>query len=220
MLADLVGGGGCIVEGSDTVNNPLSRLGKAVLDAGRQRDVAGPSSGMASSHLAGPSSGMLPSMGPEEAAFLQSFNNASLHSAWEKQVSSSGHPLGPMQHMPPGMHGGMAEAWAKQRGIHDGMAEAWSDTMNMGGHMAAQAAAAEAAWLEATSASAPVYDPVLEGKQAQAGQEVRGLMHRMMSDTSQAADLASALASLQLPPEVQAAAERRASNMFAHLRPL
>eukprot|EP00326_Haptolina_ericina_P008332 CAMPEP_0181221100 /NCGR_PEP_ID=MMETSP1096-20121128/29204_1 /TAXON_ID=156174 ORGANISM="Chrysochromulina ericina, Strain CCMP281" /NCGR_SAMPLE_ID=MMETSP1096 /ASSEMBLY_ACC=CAM_ASM_000453 /LENGTH=524 /DNA_ID=CAMNT_0023313675 /DNA_START=85 /DNA_END=1659 /DNA_ORIENTATION=+ len=37
---------------------------------------------------------------------------------------------------------------------------------------------------------------------------------------SQTADLKAALQPLQLPPEVQAAAERRASNMCAHLRPV
>ena len=36
MLADLVNGGGCVAEGSAALNNPLSRLSKAVFD-GQQR---------------------------------------------------------------------------------------------------------------------------------------------------------------------------------------
>ena len=213
MLADLVAGGGCIVEGSDAVNNPLSRLGKAVLDGGRQRDTAGPSSGMSPgpSQLPGPSS-LLPSMGLEEEAFLEAFNKASLSDAWGQassssalfgpmHASSSSTPFGLMHHAPlPGCLSG-----------------AWNDAMQRDGALTAPAVA-EAAWLD--SQFAPTLSPVLEAKQAEAAQQVRGLMHRMMGDMSQTADLKAALQPLQLPPEVQAAAERRASNMCAHLRPV
>ena len=74
MLADLVNGGGCVGEGSDVVNNPLSQLGKAVLDAGRQRDLSAHHD-VGPAQLAGPSQ-MLPEMGMEEAAFMRAFEQA------------------------------------------------------------------------------------------------------------------------------------------------
>jgi hypothetical protein len=39
MLADLVHGGGCVAEGSASVNNPLARLSKAVLSGQQQSDI-------------------------------------------------------------------------------------------------------------------------------------------------------------------------------------
>ena len=84
MLADLVAAG-CVAEGSESVNNPLSRLGKSVLDAHRQQDLGGGSGGGGSSAQdallppfpAGPppAHGALPALGPTEAAFLHAFHN-------------------------------------------------------------------------------------------------------------------------------------------------
>ena len=78
MLGDLVNGG-CVEEGSEGANNPLSRLGKAVLDFGRQRDAGGGGSSQMDAALPpgpGPSSaGMLPQMGPSEAAFMHAYEH-------------------------------------------------------------------------------------------------------------------------------------------------
>ena len=80
MLADLVNGGGCLAEGSDS-NNPLAKLSKSVVEGpasmGKQPMHHGqhdPLMGL----QGGPSSSMngtLPSLGPEEHAFMQAFHD-------------------------------------------------------------------------------------------------------------------------------------------------
>eukprot|EP00966_Prymnesium_polylepis_P224166 5185893-Prymnesium_polylepis.1 len=88
------------------------------------------------------------------------------------------------------------------------------------GQLAAAQAAAEAAWVESQVAPGAVaLDPALEAKQHHAGNEVRGAMHQMMREPSSTSNLTAALDSLQLPPEVRAAAERRAQTMCGHIRP-
>ena len=89
MLAELVNGGGCVAEGSDAVNNPLSRLTKSVLD-GHQHGMASSSHDVS---IAGPSSssGVLPSMGPAELAFMEAFERGtSLQDAWDASGSAAG----------------------------------------------------------------------------------------------------------------------------------
>ncbi|KAL1528641.1 hypothetical protein AB1Y20_009979 [Prymnesium parvum] len=102
MLSDLVNGG-CVADGSDRMNNPLSQLGKSVLDAHRQRDTAGGSS----SAVAGPShhglaSSRLPPMSAPDAAFLSAFHAAppsELSLAWAEALHAPPPPLDPaMEH--------------------------------------------------------------------------------------------------------------------------
>lgn len=102
MLSDLASQG-CAEPGSEAVNNPLSRLGKAVLDYGRQQAHVGGSSmeggGNTSANDAtlplhhqnimmpqpslGPT-GLLPEMGPSEQQFLRAFEAGDvLQRGWE-----------------------------------------------------------------------------------------------------------------------------------------
>ena len=102
MLSDLASQG-CAELGSEAVNNPLSRLGKAVLDYGRQQAHVGGSSmeggGNTSANDAtlplhhqnimmpqpslGPT-GLLPEMGPSEQQFLRAFEAGDvLQRGWE-----------------------------------------------------------------------------------------------------------------------------------------
>ena len=112
MLADLVNAG-CVDEGSDATNNPLSRLGKAVLDAGRQSNISGGSSSQMDAALpSGPmasSSGLLPEMGPSEAAFMHAFeHDTMLQHQWE-MAAAHGAPMPPPHMMPPMMQHAMAQ---------------------------------------------------------------------------------------------------------------
>ena len=92
LFADLATQG-CVADGSQSLNNPLSRLGKGILDAARQRDLGG-SSDMHAAMPAGPgpssSSGLLPEMGPSEAAFMHAFeHNTLLQREWEAAAPSA-----------------------------------------------------------------------------------------------------------------------------------
>ena len=127
MLADLVNGGGCLAEGSDS-NNPLAKLSKSVVEGpasvGKQPMHHGqhdPLMGL----QGGPSSSMngtLPSMGPEEHAFMQAF-----HAAPPEEVAAE-----------------LSRAWAASQMMPSGEASSLQD-----GAWLEAAAAQNAAWREA-----------------------------------------------------------------------
>ncbi|KAL3930416.1 MAG: hypothetical protein SGPRY_001549 [Prymnesium sp.] len=78
----------------------------------------------------------------------------------------------------------------------------------------------EAAW--STAHAPPAWHPSdleLEAKQQRAGSETLRAVLQTMREPSQAPDISEALGSLNLPPAEQAAAERRAQRMLAHIRP-
>ena len=204
MLADLVNGG-CIVEdGSGALNNPLGRLGKAVLDAGQSRDlVSGGGDGGGSSSqdamlppygVAGPSSsGLLPAMGASEAAFLQAFEaNSELQAGWDAAASGTAAP-----------------PFGLQRG-----------GMPMGPPPPA-AMSAEAAWhAVANVAALPPMSALEHDAHALAGGEVRAALRGLAHDPSTPCVAGERLlARLQLSPADHAAAARRADAFAAHLRP-
>ena len=95
MLADLASQG-CAEPGSETLNNPLARLGKAVMDFGRQSELAGGGGNSSASDsmlppgvrvggAAGGPSGMLPQMGPAEREFMQAFDAGhALQHSWDE----------------------------------------------------------------------------------------------------------------------------------------
>ena len=80
MLAELVSGEGCAPDEGDGGANPLSRLSKSLLDAGRHRQLAGAARAndaalMHAANAAGSSSAhaLLPAMGDHEASFMEAF---------------------------------------------------------------------------------------------------------------------------------------------------
>ena len=195
MLADLVHGGGCVAEGSASVNNPLARLSKAVLSGQQQSDIIG---GTAAFHdplaSVGPSSssGMLPEVGVAEAAFMRAFESGvPLQIAWEQAeaiaAASSSHAPGP----------GPAEL----------------------------ARMHEAAWLQSTRAPpmAPPMAPQALAQvqqQAAAGQLVHDSLHFLASKVGTAAPaIDGMLAALpHLTAADRAMAARRADAIVSHLR--
>jgi len=162
MLADLVNGGGCLAEGSDS-NNPLAKLSKSVVEGpasmGKQPMHHGqhdPLMGL----QGGPSSSMngtLPSMGPEEHAFMQAF-----HAAPPEEVAAE-----------------LSRAWAASQMMPSGEASSSQD-----GAWLEAAAAQNAAWREAHASQqvAAAHEAALEPVQQQAGQAVHGALRSLMGN--------------------------------------
>ncbi|MDC0525913.1 hypothetical protein OAO87_02845 [bacterium] len=136
FLSDLVNGG-CVEEGSEALNNPLSRLSKQILEAGRRSDLAG--GGSSQMHAALPSgpgpsssSGLLPAMDRSTADFLHAVeHDTTLQHGWDASAVEQ-HAMPPPHHlqsmpMPPPPYQYQFMPPPPQHILPPGFAEVWDE---------------------------------------------------------------------------------------------